>query len=110
MEAYLKQELFGEENYKENLFKLFDFDADVTGQNGKEYTDQEAIDNGYKTTLEMFIGEAEKVKKDFKEVVIQVVEEFISYAPNVGYYDVMKYATVEIDNKLVVSVVAAYGD
>lgn len=38
-----------------DLFNLFDFDGDINGDNGKEYTSQPALDLGYENDLSMFV-------------------------------------------------------
>jgi hypothetical protein len=44
-------------SFREDLIRLIDFDEDLNGNNGKEYTRDEAIEKGYNSTVEFLVDE-----------------------------------------------------
>lgn len=42
-------------NFQQDLINFFEFDNDISGSNGIEYTSKEALDAGYKSTAEFIV-------------------------------------------------------
>ena len=77
-------------------------DADFTGTNGDEYTEEYLINKGFNSRLEYSIHKACKEKDNLKDIVNSVLNDATDYWSN--YYNNTEISIVDIDNQLVVSV------
>lgn len=72
------------------------FDADVSGQNGSEYTLQEALDEGFESSVEYWINEATKKYPhtseidDVSSMVCYVLEQVANTYPDGANFDIFK--------------------
>lgn len=75
------------QNEEIDLSQIFGFDEDFNGNNGEEFTSQEAIDNGFESDLEYHTYEAEELyPNDIEKMINHVLEEFLEI--NENYYDI----------------------
>ena len=66
----------------ETLRNIADFDMDFNGENGEDYTWEEALENGFESNLEYVINIVEDIEND-EECVRAFFEEWME---NDGYY------------------------
>ena len=83
------------EEAKEDLFNFVtDFDGDLSGQNGEEFTSDEALEAGFECTMEYFLSESAKettTVESFIEHVMEKVERTYSG------YDFAAFEISELD-------------
>lgn len=70
-------------------------DADLSGENGIEYTRAEAIENGFETTVE-YIADNVKNIEDNEELIKAFYDECFKHDT---YYSDYEYATLTNDNR-----------
>jgi hypothetical protein len=70
-----------EEAKKELISFVSGFDGDLGGENGKEYTSEEALKSGYDSTIEFWVNESDQteVKPLIEEIMKGVTETYYSY-------------------------------
>lgn len=92
---------------EEDLFKFFvEFDEDITGMNGEEYTLSEAIINGFNDSLTYLVAKAKKIKQTPVEIVEFVLKEVEkTYAS----YDFVESIILDFNDE-VIEVLFAYGE
>lgn len=64
------------------LSSIADFDMDFNGENGEDYTWDEALENGFESNLEYLINEVKDIEDD-EECVKTFFKEWLD---NDGYY------------------------
>lgn len=78
------------------------FDSDFSGENGDNYIDSEAVDNGYKSSTEYFYDKAVNEGKTPKEILSSVLFELEGTYQS-GEYVGAESSVVEVDeNKFVI--------
>lgn len=98
-------------NREEVLNTLGEFytDEDFGGENGEDFTWEEAIDNGFESTQEYVIDQLEKNENlKGEELVLSFLREWLD---NDGYYSDWKFkSTKNEDGSYVCSVTIVSGD
>ncbi|MBO7732196.1 MAG: hypothetical protein J6S67_06580 [Methanobrevibacter sp.] len=98
-------------NREEVLNTLGEFytDEDFCGNNGEDFTWEEAIDNGFESTQEYIIDQLEKNENlKGEELILQFFREWLD---NDGYYSDWKFESqTEKDGSYVCSVAIVQGD
>lgn len=94
------------DNFENELYLLLDFNEDLNGSNGIEHTRAEAIQNGFKTTLDYIVNEAMKYGAT-KKAIEYGIDEALSKD---NYYDNYEFSILENDEKFIVAVSYIFGD
>lgn len=98
-------------NDKEEILNTLSFigtDEDFNGNNGKEYTREEAIEKGFESTQEYVIDKLEKSNLTGKSLVIEFFKEWLD---NDGYYDMWDIeSNTDKNNSCIFSVFAIHED
>lgn len=95
------------ENWETEIRELFSGDADWNGENGLEYTSEEAKKSGFESDLDYDVHYAKKKFTSLKERVDYVLTSYISDPRNEEYYDVLLVDEVVIDENTVVACLVA---
>lgn len=98
-------------NNKDEILETLSFvetDEDFNGNNGEEFTWEEALENGFESSQEYVIDKLRKSDLTGEELVREFFEEWLG---NDGYYDDYDIETEMINNKkCVCSVFAIHED
>jgi len=89
------------------FIEMLDFDEDINGNNGDEYTSEEALKRGFESTLEMILHDTEKRTKNYKgeKKVNAFVDTFLENLQNTdGHYEGSEVLVLKVGkNKFVVT-------
>lgn len=66
------------DSFKEGLYALVNFDNDVNGENGEEFTWKVALDNGYKTTIDYLVNESINKKGISQKTIEYILNTFFT--------------------------------
>jgi len=104
----LHTEIIRINHLEEDLFNFFEnFDCDVTGQNGKDYTVPEAVELGYNSSVEYWIDEAKKKHDNPKDIVQSVLWD-VENTYSSGEYIGAETSVIETKDGIVIAF--AYAD
>lgn len=92
------------EHFEKDLFKLFENDADLTGENGESYISTEAKENGFKCDLDFFISETIRDKGISEEAIEYFIEKIFNSS---SYWIEYKSHIEEISEKTFIAVYTA---
>lgn len=87
-------------NFQQDLINFFEFDNDISGSNGIEYTSKEALDAGYKSTAEFIVKQVIDSHGETKKAIENAINSAIG---NDGYYAEIKLEVEELDDRYYVS-------
>lgn len=89
------------------FIESLDFDEDINGNNGDEFTSEDALKRGFESTLEMLLSDTEKKTKKYKgeKKVNAFVDTFLKLLQDEdGHYDGSEVHVLKIGgNKFVVT-------
>jgi hypothetical protein len=89
------------------FIETLDFDEDINGNNGDEFTSEEALKRGFESTLEMILADTEKKTARYKgeKKVNAFVDTFLTMLQDEdGHYDGSEVLVLKIaKNKFVVT-------
>lgn len=89
------------DDFKNDLIALIDFDEDINGNNGIEYTRDEAVEKGYESTIEWAVTESVNELGMTEEAIKSAVDEAVG---NDGHYENIEVVVYEYSDHFVVSV------
>jgi hypothetical protein len=89
------------------FIETLDFDEDINGNNGDEFTSEDALKRGFDSTLAMLLADTEKKTKNYKgeKKVNAFVDTFLDKLQDEdGHYDGSEVLVLKIgNNKFVVT-------
>jgi hypothetical protein len=88
------------DNFVEDLINLFDFDEDINGNNGEEFTRTEALENGFNSTAEWVVTNSIEAHGQTKIAISGAIDSIFEEE---DYYPEYKYGIVELKDRFWVS-------
>lgn len=97
IDTILNTAVINDINKKEDvLIALSNFDnEDFNGNNGEEYTSEDAIKNGFESTKDYILNKLQKSNLDAEEIIEDYLEELYG---NDSYYYYYDYVLTQINN------------
>lgn len=95
--THVSKELFR----KHLINNVINFDEDINGNNGLEYTREEAKENGFKSTIEHLVHDAVEKYGETDSAIEYVIDGALGED---DYYEEYEYAVEDVGDRFIVSI------